>query len=125
MIRFELTAANEKMRIFSLIIIFLIIAFSCAPPKMSLRERYVRETPGLKPEIRQAILDGDIIIGMTKEHVYASRATPIFKGEKWRNDETYEYWTYPDMKDSPFINIYFSDNVVVEIEKIDEEPSVE
>ncbi len=113
------------MLIYSLFFTFLIIAFSCTPPKMSLRERYVRDNPGLKSKIRQAILDGDIIIGMTKEHVYASRATPIFKGEKQRNDETYEYWTYPDMKGSPFINIYFSDNIVVEIEKIDEEPSVE
>jgi len=98
------------------------LVLSCTPPRKSLRERYVRDNPELKTNIKRAILDGDVIVGMSKEQVYASWATPIFKGEKREEGQTYEYWTFPNMKDSPFVNIYFIDNVVVKIEKTDKEP---
>ena len=76
----------------------------------------------MKTEIKKAILNGDVIIGMTEKQVYASRATPIFKGEKIRDGEPQEYWIYSDMKGSPFVNIYFSNKVVVAIEKTDKGP---
>ena len=115
-------APDYKMLRYGLILITLLLLFSCTPPKKSLRERYVRDTPDLKSDIKKAILDGDIIVGMTKEQAYASRATPIFKGEKSLKGKYREYWIYPDMKNSPYVNIYFSDDIVIEIEKTDEGP---
>jgi len=109
------------MRILALIAA-LFLLLSCTPPKRHARARYVNDTPGLKSEIRNAILAGDVIEGMTKEQVYASWATPIFKGEKTENGREYEYWTYPDMKDSPFVNLYFRNDIVVKIIKLDKKP---
>ncbi len=110
-------------------ILLALIAFflflTCTPPEKHLRERYVNDNPELKSDIKKAILEGDVIVGMTKEEVYASWATPIFKGEKREKGSTYEYWTYPNMKDSPFVNIYFMDDFVVKIEKTDKEPVIE
>jgi len=109
------------MRILT-IIAALLLLLSCTPPKKHLRQRYVNDTPELKSEIRKAILDGDVIEGMTKEQVYASWATPLFKGEKKENGITYEYWTYPEMKSSPFVELYFRNDIVVKIIKLDKKP---
>lgn len=109
------------MRILA-ILAALLLLLSCTPPKRHARDRYVNDTPGLKSEIRKAILDGDVIEGMTKEQVYASWATPIFKGEKKENGITYEYWTYPDMKGSPFVDLYFQNDIVAKIVKLDKKP---
>jgi len=109
---------------YPLVFFSLVVIFSCTPPQKSMRERYVQDNPEIKMEIKKAILKGDIIVGMIKEHVYASRATPIFKGEKQEKGKTYEYWTFPNVKDSPFVNVYFKDNIVVKIEKIDKEPVI-
>lgn len=107
---------------YSAIISLFLLLVSCTPPERGLRERYVRDNPGMKTEIKKAILNGNVIIGMTENQVYASRATPIFKGEKKRDGVSQEYWIYPDMKGSPFVNIYFSNKIVVAIEKTDEGP---
>lgn len=108
-----------------IIITALFLFLSCTPPKKHMRERYVNDTPELKSDVRKAILAGDVIVGMNKEEVYASWATPIIKGEKKEKGTTYEYWTYPDMKGSPFVNLYFQDDVVVKIEKIDKIPDID
>lgn len=102
---------------YPLSVIFLIFVLACTPPQRHLRERYVNDNPEMKPEIKDAILDGDVIIGMTEYQVYASWATPIFKGITEYNGKKLNYWIYPDMKGSPFVNIYFSNKIVVEIEK--------
>ena len=107
------------------IIIALLIAVSCTPPQRHLRERYVNDNPELKNEIRKAILRGDVIVGMTKEQVYASWATPIYKQEVTEKQTTYEVWTYPDLKDSPFVNLYFLGDFVVKIEKLDHQPEMD
>jgi len=103
----------------------LFLLASCTPPKKHLRERYVNDTPELKSDVRKAILAGDVIVGMNKEEVYASWATPIIKGEKKEDKTTYEYWTYPDMKGSPFVNLYFQEDIVVKIEKLNEKPDID
>jgi hypothetical protein len=123
MIHIEVTAGEKVLKYF-IFSVSIILLLSCTPPEKSLRERYVQDNPEIKMEIEKAILKGDIIVGMTKEHVYASRATPIFKGEKQEEGKTYEYWTFPNMKDSPFVNVYFEDNIVVIIEKTDKEPAI-
>ncbi|UCE65613.1 MAG: hypothetical protein JSU85_12200 [Candidatus Zixiibacteriota bacterium] len=107
-----------------LILIALLFILACTPPEKNMRERYVNDNPELKSDIKKAILEGDVIVGMTKEQVYASWATPIFKGEKREKGSTYEYWTYPNVKNSPFVNIYFADDFVVKIEKTDKEPLI-
>jgi hypothetical protein len=104
--------------------ICFLMVISCTVPKKNLRERYVGESPELKSEIKQAIRNADIIVGMNKEQVLASRATPIYKGERERDNKIYEFWTYPDLKGSPFANVYFLDDVVVEIEKTDRKPPI-
>ena len=103
----------------------LLLFISCTPPKRHMRQRYVNDNPELKSEIKKAILRGDVIVGMTKEQVYASWATPIYKGEKKENGTTYEYWTYPDMKQSPFVNLYFMGDFVVKIEKLNHQPDMD
>lgn len=112
------------MRILA-IITALFLLTSCTPPKKHMRERYVNDTPELKSDVKRAILAGDVIVGMNKEQVYASWATPIIKGEKKIKETVHEYWTYPDMKNSPFVNLYFRDDVVVKIEKIDKKPDID
>ena len=107
------------------IIAALLMAVSCTPPQRHLRERYVNDNPDLNSSIKKAILRGDVIVGMTKEQVYASWATPIYKGEKIENGTTYEYWTYPDMKQSPFVNLYFLGDFVVKIKKLDRQPEMD
>jgi hypothetical protein len=113
------------MKRIPVLITVLFLLASCTPPKKHLRERYVNDTPELKSDVRKAILAGDVIVGMSKEEVYASWATPIIKGEKKENQTIYEYWTYPDMKDSPFVNLYFRDDIVVKIERLDEKPDID
>lgn len=108
---------------FLIIISAVLLFLCCTPPKKHLRQRYVNNTPELTKEVRRAILAGDVIVGMNKEEVYASWATPVFKGEKTEDGKTYEYWTYPEMKNSPFVNLYFRDDIVVKIEKLDKKPN--
>lgn len=112
------------MRFFLLIITFFLL-FSCTPPKKHMRERYVNENPELRSGIKKAVIDGDVIVGMTKEQVYASWGTPIFRGEKTEKDITYEYWTFPDKKNSPFVNLYFQGDIVVKMEKLKEQPDID
>jgi len=41
-----------------------------------MRQDYIKTHPGGSSQIRNAILNGDILIGMTKEQVLASRGQP-------------------------------------------------
>ena len=58
------------------------------------RKDYVQKHPELKENIRQAILEGKVRLGMTKEQVIASWGEPYNKstfGSVWG---TTEQWTY-------------------------------
>lgn len=111
-------------RIFlSALFIFLIV--SCSPPKQSSRNRYVNHNPDMTIEIKKAIRDGDIIRGMNEEQVLASWASPILKWLEAENNKKYKVWTYPDMQNSPFVNIYFDNDIVIKIVKVKNLPQVE
>ncbi len=116
-------SGNINRIFFSVLFMFLIV--SCSPPKQHSRNRYVNDNPGLTSEIKKAIRDGGVIPGMNKENVLASWASPILKWLKTENNKKYEIWTYPDMQDSPFINIYFDNDIVIKIVKIKNLPQVE
>lgn len=45
-------------------------------PSYSFRKAYVENQPALNYEIKQAILDGKVITGMIKEHVWATWGKP-------------------------------------------------
>jgi hypothetical protein len=110
---------------FLAVIAALLLAVSCTPPKEHMRVRYVNDNPDLQKDVKNAILRGDVIIGMTKDQVYASWATPIIRGERKENGTTYEYWTFPDKKQSPFVNLYFLGDFVVKIVKLDRQPDID
>ena len=106
-------------------VLFMLLVISCSPPKQSSRNRYIHDNPGLTTEIKKAIRDGDIIPGMNKEHVLASWASPILKGFEIENDVSYETWIYPNMKNSPYVNLYFDNDVVVKVVKLESLPKYE
>ena len=109
--------------VFSLLLMFLVV--SCSPPKQNSRNRYINDNPGMTVEIKKAIRDGDVIPGMNKEHVLASWASPILKGVEIENDISYESWIYPNMKNSPFISLYFDNDVVVKVVRLESLPKYE
>lgn len=41
-----------------------------------MRRNYIKTHPGISSQVRDAILNGGILIGMTEEHVVASRGRP-------------------------------------------------
>ena len=108
---------------FSVFLMFLIV--SCSPPKQNSRNRYINDSPWLTAEIKKAIRDGDVIPGMNKENVLASWASPILKWIETENNKKYETWTYPDMQNSPFVNIYFDGDIVMKIVKVKSLPLIE
>lgn len=69
----------KRIKILSLVVIIL-IGMSCAipvsPRSLKWREAYVKASPWLTPAVERAILNGDVIIGMTMDEVVGSRGRP-------------------------------------------------
>lgn len=69
-------------------------------PGQSSRQEYVNSHPELSPDIKQAILDGKVIKGMTKEDVRISWGQPTtiddFSADPkaWWYEEDSEGWWY-------------------------------
>jgi len=85
----------------------------------SRRQKYVRENPGISQAIRDAILSGDVLLGMTPSQVVASR------GEPWDVNRTtgewgiHEQWVMRSSdyalstkKDIMYWYIYFENGIV-------------
>lgn len=92
-----------KRLLIVLIIVFTSLLGACGPSLMEIRDNYVRAHPNLDPKIREAILKGDIVAGMTREEVRASLGEPYnvtsrFEAERYGRYGRYSgqchYWRY-------------------------------
>ena len=89
-----------------LIFLFLFTFLGCASirpfgiPSFSSRQKYVQTNSRLPGSIRQAILEGQVVEGMTKEQVMATWGKPSVAEKSsngpyaWRYDKDGEDWWY-------------------------------
>jgi hypothetical protein len=92
-------------------IVFMAILISCDPMAGRFRTKYCDNHPDLQENVRKAILEGRIIIGMTKEQVRAACGTPMNRKKGENDSGNSEIWFYGYGEEA----IHFSDSVVVEI----------
>jgi len=86
----------------------------------SFRERYFEEHPNLPQKIKDAIQNGDILIGMTRDQVRASRGYPHKINKTTSAAGVHEQWImhppggprYDDYKGKEYGYIYFDDGIV-------------
>jgi len=60
------------------------------------RQQYIKTHPNLEERTRDAIENGDILIGMTYEQVLASRGRPFNINKTTTAEMVYEQWVYYD-----------------------------
>jgi hypothetical protein len=65
-----------KIRLIIFSAILVVLLSSCGPSLMEIRQDYVNTHQNLDPQIRVAILNGEIVAGMTREDVRASLGDP-------------------------------------------------
>jgi outer membrane protein assembly factor BamE (lipoprotein component of BamABCDE complex) len=120
---------DNKRLILSIFVIFLIFLSGCATsgpllrPSFNSRQEYVRNHPRLSPEIKQAILEGRVIKGMTKEDVRASWGEPTrikdftTDPNAWWYDKNSEGWWYQasPLSLEPTRFIEFKKGIVVDV----------
>ncbi|MBM4274886.1 MAG: hypothetical protein FJ134_10580 [Deltaproteobacteria bacterium] len=85
------------MRQKKIIAVFFILALSvsaCAPALQDYREDYVKSHPDLDPRIREAILKGEAVVGMTQEQVMASCGAPNLTTRGQEAGKYCDYWGY-------------------------------
>jgi outer membrane protein assembly factor BamE (lipoprotein component of BamABCDE complex) len=95
---------NTKIK-FQIVILLFFMIIGCATtsqakaPNGESRKYYVETHPGLSPEIKQAILKGKVIEGMTKQDVLVTWGEPsrLLKYDE-PDEEHGEHWYY----DQPF-----------------------
>ena len=86
------------------------------------RKNYVKDYPRLSPKIKKAILNGDIIMGMTKEQVRATRGRPYKINKTTTASRIHEQWimhpswykprSFEADKDKEYGYIYFDNGKV-------------
>lgn len=57
-----------------------------------MRQNYIKTHPGISSQVRDAILNGDILIGMTEEQVVASRGRPYKTNRTTGSFGIHEQW---------------------------------
>ena len=81
-----------------LIFLFLFLFLGCAStrpfgvPDFSSRQKYVQSNLRLSGDIKQAILDGRIVNGMTKEQVLATWGKPSNSNDQWYGKYGEGWW---------------------------------
>lgn len=110
-----------KIKLFSLITICLFF-FSCASfelgnlhPK-SRRAKFVASNPNLFPEIKEAILNGNLMIGMTPAQVVASIGRPYdvnMSSGSWGVHEQWVMCAPNSRRDWRYGYVYFENGRVV------------
>lgn len=109
---------RSKILILGLICLFFI---SCASiiddPR---RQKYIKAHPELSSQIKNAIFNGDILIGMTPEQVVASRGRPYDINRTTGSWGVHEQWVmlyentaaFDDPKAYEYAYIYFENGKV-------------
>lgn len=104
---------RTKFLILGLVCLF---AFSCATPR---RQDYIKTHPDISQRIKDAILKGDILIGMTEAQVIASRGTPYKVNRSTGSYGVHEQWvmffdtpSILDPKSYTYAYIYFENGRV-------------
>lgn len=97
---------DNKSLIIFLTLLFTFIGGGCSTvgslrkPSLSSRQEYIRDNPRLSAEIKQTILEGKVIKGMTKDDVRASWGEPSEMDDfstnpnAWWYEEDGEGWWY-------------------------------
>jgi len=120
---------NKRLIIFGIMLLFLLSG--CATNALSLepninsKQKYIENHRGLSIEIKEAILEGKVIKGMTKDNVRASWGSPTeiedfsTNSNAWWYEEGGEGWWYKPsfLSLGPIRYIEFKQGVVVEISK--------
>lgn len=83
------------------------------------RQKYIKAHPELSPKIKNAIFNGDILIGMTREQVVASRGRPYDINKTTGSWGVHEQWVmfygdipFDDPKGWGYYYIYFENGKV-------------
>jgi hypothetical protein len=85
------------MRAQRTVILLLIVAIflgACAPTLTQTREDYVKAHPGLDPKVKDAILQGQAVPGMTPGEVRASCGEPNLVSRGVEAGKYCDYWGY-------------------------------
>ncbi|MBA7714289.1 hypothetical protein ES703_123307 [subsurface metagenome] len=117
-----------KISVLGLICVFLIscVAIQSAVQLPKQRQNYVESNTWISPEIKEAILNGRVILGMTIKQVLASRGRPLDINRTTRESGTHEQWVYVGVEintrmrmsrketllDHEFGYIYFENGIV-------------
>ncbi|NQT79220.1 MAG: hypothetical protein HQ555_02355 [Candidatus Aminicenantes bacterium] len=103
-------------RKYLLVGIIALILFSCATSR---RQDYIKMHPNTNQRIKEAILKGDILLGMTEEQVVASRGTPYKVNRTTGKYGVHEQWimffdkpSIFDPKSYTYAYIYFENGRV-------------
>lgn len=92
--------------------LFLVLALfvgACATTMLQSREAYVKAHPELDPKVKNVILEGDAVPGMTQEQVRVSCGEPNLVSTGKHNGEYCDLWGYKRY------TITFKDGKVVDV----------
>ena len=77
-----------------LLVIIAIFLGACAPTLTQTREDYVKAHPNLDPKVKEAILQGQAVVGMTPGEVRASCGAPNIASKGVEAGKYCDYWGY-------------------------------
>jgi hypothetical protein len=78
------------------------------------RRAYAEARPDLAPPLREAILDGRVVVGMTPEQLRAARGAPHHVSEILTAGRRSEQWVYP--RGGAWEYVYVEDGRVTRVE---------
>jgi uncharacterized protein YodC (DUF2158 family) len=84
-------------RMFVLVLLMGVVLSACATPATLTqnREAYIQAHPELSPKVKEAILRGDAVVGMTPEQVTVSCGSPnLVTSEKDKRGNYCSLWGY-------------------------------
>ena len=92
---------RTKILILGLVCLLLISCLLTASYLKKQRLEFVRAHQDLDPEIRETILSGMVLLGMTREQVQASRGRPLDINTDIGEWGIHEQWVYVGIEENP------------------------
>lgn len=90
-----------RTKSFVLVLIFLLVINCTTANLIKRRQGYINSHSELEPAIRDAIINGEILIGMTTEQVLASRGRPLNINSSTGEWGIHEQWVYVGIETNP------------------------